>query len=110
MLTSRSQEHRLSVALGEVLTSSEEPGIVAQGLGKMPLTPQTPGWHRGIPHLFGLMAVPTLPSPATEPGCFPMPSPGPTALRGPPALHAWAGRVAGEMLGDTGGEEEHAAA
>ena len=86
ILTSHSQERKLSVALEEVLTSSEEPaacvpGIAAQGLGKTTPILQTLGWHGGIPRLSGLMAAPALPSPAVEPGCFPTPSPGPAALQ-----------------------------
>lgn len=88
ILTSRSQERRLSVALEEVLTSSEEPtarmpGIAAQGLGKITPIPQMQGWYGGIHRLSGLMAALALPSPATEPGCFPMPSPSPAPLSKP---------------------------
>lgn len=115
ILTSCSQERRLSVALEEVLTSSEEPaarvlGIAAQGVRKITPIPQMPGWYGGIRRLSGLMAALTLPSPATEPGCFPTPSPSPDPLSNLPGRKAQVGQVAGEMLRDAGGEEECAAA
>lgn len=54
ILTSHSQERRLSVALEEVLTSSEEPaahmpGIAAQGLGKNNPHPADAGMVRRDP-------------------------------------------------------------